>query len=173
VYLEEVRQAPDGPTCPVCIQRLEGIPPRVTDLHATPFSGMNGVNVVRVIDIPDDEMTFELYHQMDRKKTNIPITLARTLRGDADAVLVTAKNDLLLMIHGKFKMFPSAEQLFSCNGYEQMRNCAFPGAATAVGSNEDLHSMAVETFNNKVYYAALGCWLRWARQFLRNGLAEA
>jgi len=173
VYLEEVRQAPDGPTCPVCIQRLEGIPPRVTDLLAGVQAPVGGLAVVKVINIPDDDLTFRLYEEMDRKMANIPITLARILNGHADTVRVDESMMCGLITYQKCVLFPSAQQLFACSGDEMQRECDFPGPATGVASNEDLLVMGVEKYNNKVYYAALGCWLRWTRQFLRNGPAQA
>jgi len=164
---------PVGPSCPVCIQRLQGIPPRVTDLHARPLSPVEGLDVVRVINIADDELTFNLYEEMDRKMANIPITLARILHGEPDTERVDESMKCAILTYKKCVLFPSAQQLFACSGHERRRDCDFPGPATAVASNEDLHFMGVENYNKKVYYAALGCWLRWTRQFLRNGPAQA
>ena len=164
---------PDGPTCPVCIQRLEGIPPRVTDLRVGVQAPVGGVAVVKVINIPDDDMTFDLYEQMDRKVMNVPMTLTRILHGEATTVRVDETMMCGIITYQKCVLFPSAEHLFACSGHETQRECDFPGPASGVASNEDLLVMGVEKYNNKVYYAALGCWLRWTRQFLRNGTAQA
>jgi len=126
---------------------------------------------VKVINIPDDDMTFDLYEEMDRKVMNVPMTLTRILHGEADDLRVHETMMCGIITYQKCVLFPSAEHLFACSGHETQRECDFPGPASGVASNEDLFVMGVEKYNNKVYYASLGCWLRWTRQFLRNGLA--
>ena len=129
--------------------------------------------MVKVINIPDDDLTFRVYEEMDRKVANVPMTLARILHGDADNVRVDRSMMCGIITYQKCVLFPSAEHLFACCGHETQRECDFPGPASGVASNEDLLVMGVEKYNNKVYYAALGCWMRWKRQFGRNGLAAA
>ena len=128
---------------------------------------------MKVINVEDDELTFRLYEELDRKMANVPITLSRILHGHADTLRVDESLLCGLITHHKCVRFPSAETLFSSSGHKAQRECIFPGPAMGVASTEDLLVMGVEKYNNKVYYAALWCWMRWTRQFLRNGLAEA
>jgi hypothetical protein len=172
------REGPPGPTCCVCLQRLLGVAPRISDLTVqVPAEEEEGH--LHLVNVPSTLRTFFLYHDIDRGLWNLPDDVDRA-RGNAvgDRVDQSFKYGIVVgRLQDPFtkaEYFPTAMQLFSCNGDESFRECVSPGPAKRVGTQEDdLQSVYVERYNVQVYYAALGCWLRWNYQFRRNGLAAA
>ena len=166
-------QGPDAPTCPVCIQRLQGVAPFTTDLIAgsQPRPAGEVLPVVKIINVEDDELTFRLYEEMDRKVACMP-----SFRTEANGNTMRVDQSLLYALITSDKCaerFPSSEKLYSYSRDDERRVGVFPGPATSVTTDNDLTLMGVEKYNNKLYYSALGCWLRWTRQLERNGLADA
>lgn len=164
-------KGPDGPTCPVCIQRLQGVAPFTADLQAGwPHKPDDDGEcpLVKIINVEDVDVSFRLYEELDRKVYHTPADIG-------GGALVPVDQSVLygLITYKKCVQFPSAQTLFACCGDEQLRECTLPGPATVISGNNDLLAIGVAKYNNKVYYAALGCWMRWKSQFGRNGLAAA
>jgi hypothetical protein len=166
-------KGPDGPTCPICIQRVQGSVPYTTDLKASMELSIErdeSLTVVKIINIEDDDTSYNLYEDLDRKAMFLDMS------GEEGSVLpLTVDKSILygIITYNKMERFPSAETLVMCSGDGTSRLAAAPGPATSFTLNDPLLAICVQKYNNQVYYAALGCWLRWKRQFGRNGLAAA
>ena len=165
---QAARGGPPAPTCPVCIQRLQGVPPRVSDIVGYE-AGDDDVNIIK---IPDNETSFHLFHMLDRNQLTLPDDLTRALGKSVSPRVDSSKRHGILLGH-RCVEFPTAKELYLSTGHEPQREGHLPGPAALVASTEELQAIGVEKFNVKVYYAALGCWLRWRQQFERNGLAAA
>jgi len=160
------------------MQRLQGVAPRVSDLTIS-VSAEEEKSHLHLVNIPSTWRTFFLYHDIDRGLLTLPDALDRVL-GNPVTDCINQSHSYGIIVgrpqdeSTRAEYFPSAMQLFSCSGDETFRECLSPGPAKCVGTLEDdLLAVAVERYNVQVYYAALGCWLRWKNQFRRNGLAPA
>jgi len=80
------RGGPPGPTCSVCIQRLQGVAPRVSDIVSNGASDDKESNLYHITHTPDDETSFHLYEMLDHNQLNLPDDLTSALANGPSSV---------------------------------------------------------------------------------------